>query len=390
MAFSAFEAAGVISGYVKALRPVAVGETAGVESFGVMVATVDDAGEVVGASRSELNFLSSVDDVAEEARFNPEVMREELVVLSETGSGLATACSFAGSTPVLMADGTAKPISRVRVGDEVMTRDPYQGYGGARRVVDTVVHDDVLVDLSVAGSQLVTTAGHPFWSVTEHRFVPAEGLASGDRLLTSAGDTVKVDGSVSTSGSPGAAYNLSVEGVHTFFVGVGGRFVLVHNQGASCETIWQFGWAKRGMLGELAVLARRGWEPLPRFFKTFDHFLNGVATSIKSMDLTGVSYTVNESRRVTAQLKRYIDKMDNFEVWRRKLPDGDEFVLRADQITSRRLVVVVRDEPLSRQLIDRFNEAEAYARELFELPAMPPGADFMDLPDAVIQLEKIA
>ena len=59
------------------------------------------------------------------------------------------------------------------------------------------------------------------------------------------------------------------------------------------------------------------------------------------------------------------------------------------QLSLRRLVVLVRDLRSTQPFVDRFNAAEAYARELCELPAMPPETNFMDLPDSVIKLEKI-
>ncbi|PUB25457.1 hypothetical protein C8K30_107203 [Promicromonospora sp. AC04] len=55
--------------------------------------------------------------------------------------------SFAGTTPVLMADGTHKPIRDVRPGDYVHATDPVSGVNGPRRVIGTFVHSDTLVDL---------------------------------------------------------------------------------------------------------------------------------------------------------------------------------------------------------------------------------------------------
>lgn len=37
------------------------------------------------------------------------------------------ACSFSGDTHVLMADGTTKPISKIKAGDKVIATDPETG-----------------------------------------------------------------------------------------------------------------------------------------------------------------------------------------------------------------------------------------------------------------------
>lgn len=53
------------------------------------------------------------------------------MVAAKTG---AKACSFAGATVVLMADGTKKPIEDVEVGDKVIATDPETGEQEAKTV----------------------------------------------------------------------------------------------------------------------------------------------------------------------------------------------------------------------------------------------------------------
>lgn len=137
--------------------------------------------------------------------------------------------SFAGSTPVLMADGTHQPIRDVRPGDYVRATDPESGLSGPRRVLDTFVHQDTLVDLGlVGGDSITTTADHPFWSATDRMFEDAQELAPGERVLAADGTERAVTGLESGTAREGAAYNLAVAGLHAYFVGP--HEVLVHNR----------------------------------------------------------------------------------------------------------------------------------------------------------------
>jgi hypothetical protein len=138
--------------------------------------------------------------------------------------------SFAGSTPVLMADGTRQPIRDVRPGDYVHATDPVSGESGPRRVIDTFVHPDSLVDLRlVSGDKITTTADHPFWSSTDRAFEDAEDLSPGEKVLSANGTEPAVGGLDTGSTREGAAYNLAVLGLHTYHVG--DAEVLVHNSG---------------------------------------------------------------------------------------------------------------------------------------------------------------
>ncbi|MBO3087836.1 RHS repeat-associated core domain-containing protein [Cellulomonas dongxiuzhuiae] len=138
-------------------------------------------------------------------------------------------CSFDGATLVVMADGSRKPIDEVRVGEMVQAMDPETG--GAREVTPhTWMHQDTLVDLTVeGGAALTTTEDHPFWSVTDQRFEAADELSEGERILSADGQELEVYGLAPGSARQALAYNLTVEGIHTYFVGVGDESALVHN-----------------------------------------------------------------------------------------------------------------------------------------------------------------
>lgn len=146
----------------------------------------------------------------------------------------AKACSFSGTTVVLMADGSRKPIQDVRVGDKVIATDPETGERVTRRVTKVWAHDDILTDLKLGdGTILTTTEDHPYWSVTDHTFERADHLSSGEVVVGDNGREVTVVGFEAGTAHTALAYNLSIAGVHTYHVGPDA--VLVHN---TCRGLW--------------------------------------------------------------------------------------------------------------------------------------------------------
>jgi RHS repeat-associated protein len=139
----------------------------------------------------------------------------------------ARSCSFTGATVVLMADGSKKPIEDVEVGDRVIATDPETGEQTAKAVTHTWVHDDMVIDLVVDGAVITTTEDHPFWSVTDQRFERADELRRGERVLNADGQMITVSGLRFGTAREALAYNLTVEGIHTYHVGE--DEVLVHN-----------------------------------------------------------------------------------------------------------------------------------------------------------------
>ncbi|MET9219966.1 polymorphic toxin-type HINT domain-containing protein [Streptomyces sp. NPDC003300] len=172
------------------------------------------------AGGAKLPDLGELDDVAAAIR-----------------AGLKNGCknSFSPDTPVLLADGTSKPIGELKVGDKVAAADPGTGkYEGGRTVTATMVNsDDNLLDLTVQTSPghtsvLHTTTEHPFWDDTTHAWVNAVQLTPGHALETDNNAHVVV---TAVRPAPGAAdmHNLTVSQLHTYYVLAGVTPVLVHN-----------------------------------------------------------------------------------------------------------------------------------------------------------------
>ena len=143
--------------------------------------------------------------------------------------------SFNPDTPVLLADGTHKPISSIRRSDLVLATDPVTGSVGPRPVTNVIVGDGLkhLVDVDLSTGQRITaTANHPFWVQRQDAFIPAEDLKTGDLLRTSAGTYVQIT-ALTARDQYQRVYNLTIADIHTFHVGADN--VLVHNANPICR-----------------------------------------------------------------------------------------------------------------------------------------------------------
>jgi RHS repeat-associated protein len=150
--------------------------------------------------------------------------------------------SFNADTPVLMADGSRKPISQVKPGDRVMAADAASGKAKPQTVSAVIVGtgDKQLVNVQVraadgATSTLTATAGHPFWAdadgradTPDGRWIDAANLRHGQWLKTSDGHLVQVAGTAAHN-QHAQVYNLTVDSGHTYYVIAGDTPILVHN-----------------------------------------------------------------------------------------------------------------------------------------------------------------
>ncbi|WEV32778.1 polymorphic toxin-type HINT domain-containing protein [Mycolicibacterium fortuitum] len=161
--------------------------------------------------------------------------------------------SFTPDTLVLLADGTNRPISQLRVGDQVWSANPASGQSGPQTVQAVLVnHDADLLDLTITNaagvsSVINTTSGHPFYSPVRADsttialaasttptqdygpgWTEAKDLRSGDALYTPNGVAAQVK---STTPVPGDAdmWDLTIETTHTFYITTPTASVLVHN-----------------------------------------------------------------------------------------------------------------------------------------------------------------
>ncbi|WP_421742687.1 RHS repeat-associated core domain-containing protein [Cellulomonas sp.] len=162
------------------------------------------------------------------------------------GGACSVPNSFTASTLVLMADGSQKAISKVKVGDVVVASDPATGETEARPVRSLIRHSGLhtMVDLTFAdGTKLSATDGHRIWNAVSRRFVEAISLKVGQKVV--AGGAALAISLVSIHSVDLTAYNLEIDGIHTYYAGA--TPVLVHND---C-----------GDPIEITVRAKDGWTP---------------------------------------------------------------------------------------------------------------------------------
>ncbi|MFE6103913.1 polymorphic toxin-type HINT domain-containing protein [Streptomyces laurentii] len=172
------------------------------------------------------------------------------------GGGRGGCKCFLAGTDVKMADGSTKDIEKIEVGDEVLATDPETGETGARKVSRLIVTDsdkqfnELTVATDTGPEKLTATHEHPFWSVSEHRWVEAGQLKPGMTLRTDHGTEVAI-----TANRPYAqhvrTYNLTVEDLHTYYVLAGNTPVLVHNSNCLFGTP-----PKEGIFGQSKAATR--------------------------------------------------------------------------------------------------------------------------------------
>ncbi|MCQ9183237.1 HINT domain-containing protein [Streptomyces sp. IBSBF 2953] len=167
--------------------------------------------------------------------------------------------SFVATTAVRLADGSSKPISKVKPGDVVLATDPQTGVTAPEQVKNVIVtttdKDFTTLTLDTApvrgppsatgqhkaaSATLTTTWHHPFWDTARHRWTDAHDLTAGTKLRRADGTTVTVTG-IHNYHRGGTTYDLTVGTVHTYYVLAGATPVLVHNCPDDAVTLYRFG-----------------------------------------------------------------------------------------------------------------------------------------------------
>ncbi|MCP2337527.1 RHS repeat-associated core domain-containing protein [Actinomadura rupiterrae] len=146
--------------------------------------------------------------------------------------------SFVVGTRVLLADGTTKPIEKVRVGDKVLATDPKTGRTRPQKVIAAFggSNYDHLIKINIVGDGtprstgvIIATEHHRFWDPAHHRWVRADQLTPGATLRTPQGHTAHVNLVITVTSHP-EVHDLTIANDHTFYAEAGGTAVLVHNE----------------------------------------------------------------------------------------------------------------------------------------------------------------
>jgi hypothetical protein len=157
---------------------------------------------------------------------------------AEAATECATPNSFVPGTPVLLADGTYKPIEQIKLGDRVLATDPTGNLTQGRPVIALIPGQGLkkLVRITVdtdgdrgnATGTVTATDEHPFWEARTGRWTDAEDLDRGNLLRTPDGRLLEVV-DVHEWAQQQQVHNLTVDGLHTYYVNAGGQDLLTHN-----------------------------------------------------------------------------------------------------------------------------------------------------------------
>ncbi|MGW4638474.1 polymorphic toxin-type HINT domain-containing protein [Sphaerisporangium sp. NPDC004334] len=161
---------------------------------------------------------------------------------SSGGSGGGCESSFVAGTQVKMADGTFKPIEKIKTGEKVLATDPLTGKTTSKTVLATYsgLSYLTLVQITVdtdgnrgdATGTILTTEHHLFWDAKHHTWTRADHLTPTDHLRTPSGKTLHMVSAALRQGHP-TVHDLTIESLHTYYVLAGAAPVLVHNCGSA-------------------------------------------------------------------------------------------------------------------------------------------------------------
>ena len=137
-----------------------------------------------------------------------------------------TGTCFVSGTPILMADGSTRPIENVKVGDKILAFDEKTKTLKEDSVKLFFQHDGQ--EYLVVNDSLKVTPNHPVYS--EGKWVEIGKLPIGSKLLNSQGQAEEIT-SIRLVREPVKVYNLEVNPYHTYIAGG----VVVHNKTTPIE-----------------------------------------------------------------------------------------------------------------------------------------------------------
>ncbi len=146
-------------------------------------------------------------------------------VASDGGRDSCPACFLKG-TPILMADGSFRPIEKVKVGDNVLAFDEESGELKPDKVTEFFEH--TTEKYLIINGRLKVTDNHPVYS--NGKWVEAGELKVGDKLVSAKGEAETIT-SIKEVKRKAKVYNLEVNPYHTYIAGG----IVVHNKTDKCK-----------------------------------------------------------------------------------------------------------------------------------------------------------
>ncbi|WP_446678288.1 golvesin C-terminal-like domain-containing protein [Streptomyces scopuliridis] len=203
------------------------------------VKAVDAISDGAKTADNVADTVKATDTAADTAKAAPAAPKDAPAATPQAAPSCKN--SFVPGTRVVMADGSSKNIEDLNVGEQVLATDPETGDTRAREVTDTRNHksDKHLVTLTVdpdgkngqvKPGKITSTSAHLFWLPDAGKWVKAQQLKPGMWLQTSSGTWIQIT-AIDDSHRSERVHNLTVAGVHTYYVLAGATPVLVHNCG---------------------------------------------------------------------------------------------------------------------------------------------------------------
>ncbi len=204
---------------------------------------------VVNAVQLGLDPATDATEAADLTALGTDLTEEGPAAAEETAPEAAPAegepgpscggASFTPATKVLLANGTAAPLSQLRPGQKVLATNTRTGKTQPQTITAVLAHHDTgLYDLTITAngrtSAIGTTSNHLFWDpYLDHGWTPANHLKPGAHLKTPDGQSAIVVGGSIPAVHDGWMWDLTVPGNndHDFYVAVAATAVLVHNCG---------------------------------------------------------------------------------------------------------------------------------------------------------------
>ncbi|MFJ5921926.1 polymorphic toxin-type HINT domain-containing protein [Kitasatospora sp. NPDC092948] len=194
--------------------------------------------EAAAAKTAEADAAKSADSGAAKAA-------EGDAAKADSGGSCPIHNSFPAGTLVQLADGSTKPIDRLEPGDMVLATDPQTGETRPEPVTATITgYNDVeftqlTLDRAVQGEirSITSTAHHPYWDDTAHKWSDALEVPIGHQLRAADGTLATVVAARTYSTLPTTAHNLTVADLHTYYVLAGTTPILVHNCGDGSDEL---------------------------------------------------------------------------------------------------------------------------------------------------------
>lgn len=140
------------------------------------------------------------------------------------GGGSGGGSCFLAGTPILLADGSTKPIEEIKQGDKILGFNKKTEKPQEDEVTKLIIHK--AKKYLIINGRIKVTPEHPFYH--EGKWVKIGALKVGDKLFDFKGQAEEIK-SIEKVNKEVTVYNLTARSSHTYFA----DGILVHNKGGS-------------------------------------------------------------------------------------------------------------------------------------------------------------